>query len=293
MSPEILQPEYRWLLSALVFLFGLCIGSFLNVVIYRLPLMLQREWHQDALFQLQLDDEIPTVPSPRFNLAFPPSACPGCGQKIQPWQNIPMVSYLFLLGRCHGCRQPISCRYPLVELATGVLSVVVLWQFGPSWQTVALLLLTYLSIAMVGIDADHHLLPDVLTLPLLWLGLLLNTGSLFVPLADAVWGAALGYGVLWSVFQVFRLATGKEGMGFGDFKLLAAFGAWFGWQILPGIILLSSLTGTLYGAYLMLHHKRDSQAPMPYGPFIAGAAWALALFPKELSWLMLSAPLAQ
>lgn len=267
------------LLALLVFCFGLCIGSFLNVVIYRLPVMLDRQWRGEAITLLGLDEEILTVEKPRFNLAFPASACPHCGAVVKAWQNIPLISFLLLKGKCHSCKNPISIRYPLVEILTAVLSVIVLVKVGLSWQLPALLLLTYISISLIGIDFDHCLLPDILTLPLLWLGLLINTQAMFVSLPSAVWGAALGYSVLWAVFWLFKLITGKDGMGFGDFKLLAAYGAWFGWQVLPNIILVSSLTGALCGLFLIAFHGRNSQVPMPFGPFIAGAAWLTALFP--------------
>lgn len=267
------------MLSLLVFCFGLCIGSFLNVVIYRLPVMLDRQWHAEALAILGLDDEMVTVERPRLNLAYPASACPHCGAAVRFWQNIPVISFLLLRGRCYSCRNPISVRYPLVELLAALLSVLVFLKVGLTWQLPAMLLLLYVSIALIGIDVDHCLLPDVLTLPLLWLGLLLNTQALFVSLPDAVWGAALGYSVLWVVFWLFKLITGKEGMGFGDFKLLAAYGAWFGWQVLPNIVLLSSLAGALWGLSLIFFRGRDSQVPMPFGPFIAAAALATAFFP--------------
>ena len=261
-----------------VFVFSLCIGSFLNVVIYRLPIMLQREWQQEAKWILQQPDD--NEQTTRFNLAFPASACPNCQQPIKAWQNIPVISYLMLRGKCAGCQQGISIRYPAVELLTGVLGVLLAIKFGVSTQFLALLLFTYVAIALTGIDYDTQLLPDNLVLPLLWLGLLLNTQSLFVSLQDAVIGAAIGYGFLWSVFWLFKIVTGKEGMGYGDFKLMAAFGAWFGWQVLPNIVLLSSLVGALFGISLMLWKKMDKDKPMPFGPFIIVAGWLTVIYPN-------------
>lgn len=261
-----------------VFVFSLCIGSFLNVVIYRLPIMLQREWQQEAKWILQQPDD--NEQTTRFNLAFPASACPNCQQPIKAWQNIPVISYLMLRGKCAGCQQGISIRYPAVELLTGVLGVLLAIKFGVSTQFLALLLFTYVAIALTGIDYDTQLLPDNLVLPLLWLGLLLNTQSLFVSLQDAVVGAAIGYGFLWSVFWLFKIVTGKEGMGYGDFKLMAAFGAWFGWQVLPNIVLLSSLVGALFGISLMLWKKMDKDKPMPFGPFIIVAGWLTVIYPN-------------
>lgn len=261
-----------------VFVFSLCIGSFLNVVIYRLPIMLQREWQQEAKWILQQPDD--NEQTTRFNLAFPASACPNCQQPIKAWQNIPVISYLLLRGKCAGCQQGISIRYPAVELLTGVLGVLLAIKFGVSTQFLALLLFTYVAIALTGIDYDTQLLPDNLVLPLLWLGLLLNTQSLFVSLQDAVVGAAIGYGFLWSVFWLFKIVTGKEGMGYGDFKLMAAFGAWFGWQVLPNIVLLSSLVGALFGISLMLLKKMDKDKPMPFGPFIIVAGWLTVIYPN-------------
>jgi len=276
---ELMQPENVVLLYVSVLIFGLCIGSFLNVVIYRLPIMLERQWRNESIMMLDLEDHL-AIDESKYNLAFPLSACPKCGSTVKPWQNIPVFSFLLLKGKCHTCKTPISIRYPTVELITGLLSIVVFMQFGISYEFLAMLLLTYVSVALVGIDFDHQVLPDILTLPLLWCGLLLNTQMLFVPLIDAIWGAALGYGVLWSVFWVFKFATGKDGMGFGDFKLLAAYGAWFGWQVLPNIILMSSVIGAVCGIFLIIVHGRDSQVPMPFGPFIAGAAWLTVVFPE-------------
>ena len=274
--------QQPWLLFLFVGLISLCIGSFLNVVIYRVPVMIERQWKQEARFVLEMDEE---AEPEKFNLSVPNSTCPKCKSAIKPWQNIPVISYLFLRGKCASCKAPISWRYPFVEAITALACCVLLLQFGMGWQFVALWLLTFVFIALIGIDYDHQLLPDSLVLPLMWLGLLVNTQGLFVPLSQAVWGAAIGYLSLWSVFWVFKLITGKDGMGYGDFKLLAVCGAWFGWSILPNIILVSSAVGAVLGFALILFKGRDSQKPMPYGPFIAIAAWLSVVYPQ---WFMVS-----
>ncbi len=251
---------------------GLIVGSFLNVVIYRLPVMMENEWRRGCQ---ELDCEDPSsLPEPeKFNLNTPPSRCPGCNKRIRPWQNIPVISWLFLRGRCASCKQPISIRYPAIELITAILSVAVAWQFGPTMQTVAGVGITWCLVALTMIDFDHQLLPDSITLPLVWSGLLASLIPVFVGPVDAIIGAAAGYMVLWLVFHVFLLITGKHGMGFGDFKLLAALGAWFGWQSLPMIILLSSLVGAAVGISLILFKGRDKEIPIPFGPYLAAAGW--------------------
>ncbi len=265
-------------LSAFVFicaLFGLLIGSFLNVVVYRLPLMLQRDWQCQAREVLELP---PAPQAETFNLLLPNSACPACGHEIRPWENIPLISYVFLRGKCSNCKAPISTRYPLVELSCGLLSAYVAWHFGFTWQAGAMLLLAWGLLAMSLIDADHQLLPDVLVLPLLWLGLIVNYFGLFTRLEDALWGAIAGYLSLWSVYWLFKLMTGKEGMGYGDFKLLAMLGAWGGWQILPLTILLSSLIGAVLGVILLRARGSDASTPMPFGPYLAIAGWIALLW---------------
>lgn len=249
---------------------GLLVGSFLNVVVHRVPLMLKREWQGQAREVLELP---PEAQASRFNLMVPASRCPHCGHRIRAWENIPIISWLLLKGRCASCKAAISSRYPLVELATGLISGWLVWHFGVTAQAGALLVLTWGLISMSLIDADHHLLPDVLVLPLLWLGLLLNTAEIFATLPDAVWGAVIGYLSLWSVYWVFKLLTGKEGMGYGDFKLLAMLGAWGGWQILPLTILLSSLVGAILGIVMLRLRNADSSTPMPFGPYLAIAGW--------------------
>ena len=242
-----------------------CIGSFLNVVIYRLPIMMQRQWKLDASEYLELP--APKLDPERFNLAYPDSTCPKCQNKIKPWFNIPVLGWLMLKGKCYDCDLPISFRYPFVEALTASLCVLLYYAYGPTIALLAMLIFTYVCVALTGIDYDHQLLPDVLVLPLLWLGLILNTQQVFVPLDHAVLGAAAGYGVLWSIFWVFKLITKKDGMGYGDFKLMACFGAWFGWQILPNIILLSSLVGAVLGLLLIVFKGERFSTANAFWPF--------------------------
>ena len=255
---------------ACVVVLGLLVGSFLNVVAYRLPKMLMRDWRAQAREVL----EMPTKDvEETFSLVLPNSSCPNCGHEIKPWENIPLLSWLFLRGKCSGCKQAISVRYPLVELACGVLSGVIAWQFGVSWETLAMLVLTWGLLAMSLIDADQQILPDALVLPLLWLGLILNSFGLFTSLPDALWGAVIGYMSLWSIFWLFKLVTGKEGMGYGDFKLLALLGAWGGWQVLPLTILLSSVVGAVLGVIILRLQRNSYSNPIPFGPYLAVAGW--------------------
>lgn len=268
--------DYPALLVAGCLVLGLIVGSFLNVVIYRLPKIMERTWRTESRVILGLEEEKASAEKP-FNLAFPPSHCPQCLAPVKPWQNIPVLSYLLLKGRCANCGVVISARYPIIELCAGLLAALAAWQLGFSAQLAAALIFLWVLLTLTMIDADHQLLPDQLTLPLLWLGLLINTRSLFVPLQDAVIGAVAGYLALWSVFHIFRLLTGKEGMGYGDFKLLAALGAWMGWQMLPTIILLSSLVGAVAGSLLLLIQRKGRGTPIPFGPYLAGAG-VIALF---------------
>ncbi|MGL6509921.1 prepilin peptidase [Aeromonas hydrophila] len=265
-----------WLYFSLVFLFSLMIGSFLNVVIHRLPIMLEREWQAEYLGYF--NPETQPQQEERYNLMVPRSACPHCGHAITAMENIPLLSWLWLKGRCRECQAPISARYPLVELLTALLSLVAAATFAPGWGLLAALLLTWVLVALTFIDLDKMLLPDQLTLPLLWGGLLFNLAGGFAPLADAVIGAMAGYLVLWSLYWAFKLLTGKEGMGHGDFKLLAALGAWLGWQALPIVLLLSSLVGAFIGIGLILLRNHHQNKPIPFGPYLAIAGWIALLW---------------
>ena len=252
-------------------LLGLVVGSFLNVVIHRLPKMMERDWLQQAREMLHPDQ--PQPEQPIYNLVLPHSHCPHCQAEIKPWQNLPLISYALLRGRCGACRERISVRYPLVELLTAVLSGVVAWQFGFGWAAGAMLLLTWALIALSLIDADTQLLPDSIVLPMLWLGLIINSTGLFTDMHSALWGAVFGYLSLWSVYWLFKLVTGKEGMGYGDFKLLAMLGAWGGWQVLPLTILLSSLVGAVLGIIILKSRGDSNATPLPFGPYLAIAGW--------------------
>ena len=252
---------------------GLLVGSFLNVVIHRLPRMLERGWHAQCA---ELRGEAP-VESERYDLVVPRSACPSCGHKIGAHENVPVVSWLLLRGRCSACGTSISVRYPIVELLAGTLAVLAVMRFGPGWQAVAACGLLWALLALTFIDVDTQLLPDDVTLPLLWAGLVANLFGLFVPIEEAVIGAIAGYLSLWSVYWAFKLIRGKEGMGYGDFKLLAALGAWMGWKVLPAIVLLSSAVGAIIGLSLIALRRRDHQQPLPFGPYLA-IAGAIALF---------------
>ena len=253
---------------------GLMVGSFLNVVIHRLPKMLERQWRAECA---ELAGGTPLAPVARYDLAVPRSTCPKCGSKITAAQNIPLVSYLVLRGRCANCREPISPRYPVVEAVSGALAGYVAWRYGLSSVLFGALIFTWAMIALTFIDLDTFYLPDSITLPLLWAGLLFNTGATFIDLRSAVIGAVAGYLALWSVFWAFKFATGKEGMGYGDFKLLAAIGAWLGWKMLPLVILLSSVVGAVVGIALIVFAKHAREKPIPFGPYLA-VAGLIALF---------------
>ena len=264
---------------------GLLVGSFLNVVIYRLPVMMNKEWHQQCHELLHPDAEDPNKDnnSEKFNLCTPLSRCPKCGHKIKVIENIPVFSYLFLKGKCSSCAESISPRYALIELLTGILTAVVAWHYGFGWQAGAAMLLTWALIAMSFIDIDHQLLPDDITLPLLWLGLLLSLFPVFVDTQTSIVGAAAGYLSLWGIFWLFKLLTGKEGMGYGDFKLLALLGAWMGWQLLPIIVLLSSIVGAVIGIAMIMALGRDKNIPIPFGPYLATAGWIAMLWGTEIT----------
>lgn len=261
-------------------LFGLVIGSFLNVVIHRMPIMLMQRWRQDCR-ELTGHTADPAGEQP-ISLATPRSRCPHCGHQITALENIPVLSYLWLRGRCSACRQPISLRYPSVEILTALLTGITAWHFGFGATGLAAIVLTWVLIALTFIDIDHQLLPDVMVLPFLWVGLLLNLFGTFTSLPNAVIGAVAGYLSLWLVFHVFKLVTGKEGMGYGDFKLFALFGAWLGWQSLPLIILLSSFIGAVVGIVLIVFRGRDRAQPMPFGPYLAAAGWVAMLWGHDL-----------
>ncbi|SDU19929.1 prepilin peptidase [Halopseudomonas salegens] len=262
-------------------LLGLIVGSFLNVVIHRLPRMLEREWLHQCREMLEPEKEQPAEST--YNLVLPHSHCPHCQAEIKAWQNLPVISYLLLRGRCANCKAPISLRYPLVELLTAVMSMLVAWQFGFGWPMAAFLLLTWALISVSMIDADTQLLPDIIVLPMLWLGLLLNSTGMYTDMQSALWGAAAGYLTLWCVFWVFKLITGKEGMGYGDFKLLAMLGAWGGWQILPLTILLSSLVGAILGVIILKSRGQSNATPLPFGPYLAIAGWIALIWGDEIT----------
>lgn len=264
-------------------LLGALVGSFLNVVIYRMPLMMERAWEDEiALAQ----DQEP-VERERFNLVLPRSRCGNCGHMITALENIPIISWIALRGKCSACQTPISLRYPFVEVTTALLFVSCAWVFGASLQCFAAMVLCAVLVALTGIDLDTQLLPDQLTLPLLWLGLLLNVGGLFVRLPDAVIGAAAGYLVLWSVYWLFKLATGREGMGYGDFKLLGALGAWFGWQALPVLLLVSAVVGSVIGIAILVVQKKGRQTAIAFGPYLALAGLIVLFFGPQIQQLQL------
>ncbi len=278
---EVFQ-EYTMVYLVFVALVGLVTGSFLNVVIYRLPLMMERDWQQQCR-ELDPDRHQEPEDAPAFNLNTPGSHCPQCKHRISPWENIPVLSYLVLGGKCSECGAAISPRYPLVEVVTAVLSVIVAWYFGATWQALGALVLTWALIALSLIDYDVQLLPDSITLPFIWLGLLLSLMGVFTDPASAIIGAVAGYLALWSVYQIFKRLTGKEGMGYGDFKLLALFGAWLGWQFLPQIILLSSVVGAVIGMTLVLARGRDRNIPIPFGPYLAIAGWISLIWGNDIN----------
>ena len=267
-----------WFWCTIAGAIGLCVGSFLNVVVHRLPRMLERDWADQCA---ELRGEAPADRQP-YNLLTPRSGCPACKQPIRARDNIPVLSYLLLKGQCAHCGARISPRYPVIELAAAGFAVAAAWQFGATYQALAIACLLWALLALSAIDIDTQLLPDNLTVPLLWAGLILNSFGLFVPLGDALWGAVAGYLVLWLVYWAFRLVTGKEGMGYGDFKLLAALGAWLGWQMLPVIILLSSVVGAAIGITLIVARGRDRNIPIPFGPYLAGAGALTVFFGKTL-----------
>ena len=286
---ELLETSQAFLIIASLVL-GLLVGSFLNVIIYRMPLILQRDWKRQCSEFLEIDnslseDKSHSLKHEAFNLQQPASHCPHCYHKIKPWENVPLISYIALGGKCSNCKAKISLRYPSVEFVNGVLSALVAFTFGATWLTLALLIFTWSLVVLTLIDFDHQLLPDNITIPLLWLGLSVNALDLGsgVSLDDAVIGAIAGYLVLWSFYWMFKLVTGKEGMGYGDFKCLAALGAWMGWQSLLPIIILSSVVGALSGTIMIIALGRDKSVPMPFGPYLTGAAFIMLIWGPQIS----------
>lgn len=265
-----------------VTLLGLVVGSFLNVVIYRLPKMMLTAWRQECCEFMELN-EGGKVEDEKYNLIFPFSSCPQCQHKIRPWENIPVISYLLLNGKCSSCRARISIRYPAIELLSGILSLVIAWHFGLGLQLIPALLLTWALIALSFIDIDHQLLPDDITLPFLWLGLLISLFTIFIDAKASLVGAMAGYMVLWLVYISFKIVTGKEGMGHGDFKLLALLGAWLGWQALPLIIILSSFCGAIIGISMIVFGGHDRKQAIPFGPYLAMAGWIALVWGHEIS----------
>ncbi len=274
-----------YLFAGLAGIIGLLVGSFLNVVIYRLPIIMQREWRKDCIEYLQMEAEEEGEP---FNLSLPLSRCPRCQSPIKAYQNIPVISYIFLKGQCANCKNPISLRYPLIEAFTAITSIIVAGHFGYTPQAAFALVLTWVLIALSFIDIDHQLLPDSITLPVLWIGLALSLFDVYTDTQASIIGAIAGYMVLWTIYQGFKLVTGKEGMGYGDFKLLALFGAWLGWQTLPLIILLSSLVGAVIGITMIIFAKRDHNIPIPFGPYLAAAGWLALLWGNDINRLYLT-----
>jgi leader peptidase (prepilin peptidase)/N-methyltransferase len=278
----LLQTQNHALFIGCVAVFGLAVGSFLNVVIHRLPVMLEKSWRHDCEEFLRIKPS-PEQPQARFNLLFPRSHCPHCRHSIRAHENIPIISYVVLGGKCSHCKLKISLRYPLIELMTALVSVMVALRFGPTWQTVWGLALSWTLISLSMIDIDRHLLPDAIVLPFIWLGLLISLFDIYTDSRSSIIGASAGYMSLWLVFQVFKLVTGKDGMGYGDFKLLALFGAWLGWQSLLLIVLLSSVVGTVAGVLLIVLFKQGRSTPIPFGPYLGLAGWVVMLWGDELT----------
>jgi leader peptidase (prepilin peptidase)/N-methyltransferase len=279
--------ESPMIFTGVVFAFALVIGSFLNVVIYRLPLMMQREWYEQCE-ELSAEPK-PDLPEGRFNLVLPRSRCPHCGAEIKAWQNVPVLSYMILGGECGHCRKTISARYPIVEFMTAVLAATCAWRFGFGWEAGMAIVMTLFLVPITMIDYDTQLIPDSTVYPLLWIGLIMSLFSpmagaevLFISPSNAIIGAVAGYLALWSVFWLFKLVTGKDGMGYGDFKLLAALGAWLGWQALPTIILMSAVVGAAVNIALIMFRNRDRSQPIPFGPYLAGAGWLTMLWGESI-----------
>ncbi len=275
---------HTWLFLLVIGVISISVGSFLNVVIYRLPVILENDWRKECKEYLELPADSKTEV---FNLSKPASSCPNCHHKIRAWENIPVISYLLLRGKCSSCSTHISAQYPVIEATTAALSLLIAIKFGVSLETLFGLLLTWSLVTLTMIDAKTQLLPDNITLPLIWLGILANSSNIFTDPVSSIYGAVVGYLTLWSIYKVFKLLTGKEGMGYGDFKLLAALGAWMGWQMLPQIILLSSLVGAIIGITMIVINKQKKGTPIPFGPYLATAGWIAFMWGAEInqSWL--------
>jgi len=284
-----LMSESATVFIVVVFAFTLLIGSFLNVVIHRLPIMMEREWREQA-DEITMTPSEHEIPEGRFDLVAPRSRCPSCGALITAWQNIPVISYLFLKGRCAKCKTSISVRYPLVELMTALLAATVAWHFGAGWEALMAITLTIALVTIAMIDADTQLIPDAIVLPLMWVGLAMSlfhpmmpgAQTLFISPSDAIVGAMAGYLTLWSIYWLFKLVTGKDGMGYGDFKLLAALGAWLGWQHLHIVILMSAVVGAVVGLSLMAFRNHERSTPIPFGPYLAAAGWITMLWGHDI-----------
>ncbi len=285
---ELLKQEIAFFVAT-AFILGLLVGSFLNVVIYRLPVMFKREWRKDCCnyleenYNAKIELDTSNEPAAPFNLIKPDSTCPSCGHKIRVWENIPVISYIFLKAKCASCKIPISFRYPFIELLSASTAALCAWYFGFTLAGFSAILLSWALISLSFIDYDTQYLPDQITLPFLWLGLMLNLNNTFTDIESAIIGAIAGYLALWSVYHLFKLMTKKEGMGFGDFKLLALLGAWMGWQFLPIIIILSSLVGSVIGISLILLKKHQRDIPIPFGPYLAIAGWIALLWGSEIN----------
>lgn len=285
---ELLKQDLIFFVST-IFILGLLVGSFLNVVIYRLPIIFKREWRKDCCSYLEenystkIQLDASKEPAEPFNLVKPDSTCPSCGHKIRAWENIPVLSFIFLKAKCSKCKTPISFRYPLIELLSAILAAVCAWKFGFSLAGFSAILLSWALISLAMIDYDTQYLPDQITLPFLWLGLILNLNNAFTDIDSAIIGAIAGYLSLWSVYHLFKLITKKEGMGYGDFKLLALLGAWMGWQFLPVIIILSSLVGSIIGISLIIFKKHQREVPIPFGPYLAIAGWIALIWGDEIN----------
>lgn len=285
---ELLKQDLIFFVST-IFILGLLVGSFLNVVIYRLPIIFKREWRKDCCSYLEenysakIQLDASKEPAEPFNLVKPDSTCPSCGHKIRAWENIPVLSFIFLKAKCSKCKTPISFRYPLIELLSAILAAVSAWKFGFSLAGFSAILLSWALISLAMIDYDTQYLPDQITLPFLWLGLILNLNNAFTKIDSAIIGAIAGYLSLWSVYHLFKLITKKEGMGYGDFKLLALLGAWMGWQFLPVIIILSSLVGSIIGISLIIFKKHQREVPIPFGPYLAIAGWIALIWGDEIN----------